>query len=83
MMASLFPFHEHLQAPDVFLVVLLRDPQIARRCTLLNVGEQAGPKPPPTFVVFFDVQRARPEFEDPLQHLDRTSQTTRIGERAV
>ena len=68
---------------DVTAIFGLADAKIAGGCALLDAREEAGPKPPPSFILFVDIQRAGAKLEDALQDLNRPSQASGAGERPV
>jgi hypothetical protein len=47
--------------------------------TLMDARQQTGPEPLPTRIVRFDVEAARAELEDPLQHLQRPAERRRLA----
>src|SRR5258708_5468432 len=71
------------QPGDVAAVIFLRNPQVARRRTLVDAGQQAGAEPAPFFVTLRDVEAARAKLEDLLQNLDRPPQAAGAGEGSI
>ena len=68
---------------DIAAIFFLRDSQVAGGRALLDRSEQARAKPAPFFLMLVDIERAGAEFEDFLQHLDRSPQSSRAGKGAI
>src|SRR5262249_13214055 len=81
--ATLLPFENEAEAPNLLAVFLLGDAQVARGCALTDAGEDARPEPAPAFVVRIDVEGAGAELEDALEHLEGGPQALGAREGAV